>query len=426
MQPPAPRNRPARCSCTAEKQIVLIGASVRAAAQSASRAGFCVTGIDLFCDSDTEAACHQLFAVPGMSHSNAGDGDPDAFGPVGLERIIHACRGLPLVEVGGLRAGNLLSQRLSRLCPQLGPAADVRKQIGDVEFLREMAASSGMRFPRSHRRWPTTTAWHPPGRWLVKKRSSCGGLGVHWQDADSTIAADELLQQWVAGRSYGASLLSDGGDVVVLGACRSLFQRRGRLPFVYAGSFGPISLSPEVAHKLRRLGMQIVAATKLRGLFNVDYLLDREGNAWLIEINPRWSGSSEVIERRLVDRHALGVESSLFALSIQAIQGKNISLVSRQDLAESAETNPVFLKRIVFARADLCFRRSLLTQLSGLANGNDIHTAIHDVPREGTVIRQGEPMLTLISCFEHTAKNPMRKHQAVLRELHAAVERHLT
>lgn len=430
MQPPAPRNRPSRCSCTAENQIVLMGASVRAAAQSASRAGFCVTGIDLFCDSDTEAACHQLFAVPGLGHSkagfaNAGDGDPGAFGRVGLERVIHACRGVRLVEVGGLSAGNLLSQRLSSLCPQLGPTPQVRQQIGDVEFLRELAASTGMRFPRSsHRGWPATTARHAPGRWLVKRRFSCGGLGVHWQDADSIIAADELLQQWVAGRSYGATLLSNGDDVVLLGACRSLFRRRGRLPFVYAGSFGPTSLSPELTHTLRRLGKQIVAATKLRGLFNVDYLLDRQGNAWLIEINPRWSGSSELIERRLIDRQALGIESSLFALSIQAIQGNDISLLSRQDLAESAEGHPVFLKRIVFASSDVCFHRSLLTQLTVLTSGNDIHTAIHDVPREGTVIRQGEPLLTLISCFEHNAKNPMRKHRAVLRDIHAAVERH--
>ncbi len=412
MQPPASRNRESRCSCPAEKRIVLVGASVRAAAQSASRAGFCVTGIDLFGDRDTQAVCHQHFMVPKLGGGGS-QGDPGTFHRVDFDTIVDACEGVPVVEVGGLNAANLLFERLADLCPLLGAAADVRDQLNDVDFLRGLAAAAGMRFPRTLRRWSPQTV--SSGRWLIKKRCSCGGLGIRWYDVDQTTAADELLQQWAAGRSYGATLLASDDDVVLLGACRSLFTRRGRLPFVYAGSLGPITVSSKTASTLKRLGQQMIATTRLRGLFNVDYLLDRCGEAWLIEVNPRWSGSSELVERRLIDQHALAANNSLFELSIQAIQGAKVSL-----MASSAEQQPVYLKRIMFARSDCCFHHSVLTQFTGLAS--KFHAVIHDIPGDGTVVRQAEPMFTLISKIEPNEKNPMRKHRVLQREIHAVVE----
>jgi predicted ATP-grasp superfamily ATP-dependent carboligase len=334
---------------------------------------------------------------------------------------------------------------------------------------------------------------------LIKNRVSCGGLGIRWHCVDQTTAADQLLQQWVAGRSYGATMLACGDDVVLLGVCRSLFSRRGRLPFVYAGSFGPIPVSPETASTLRRLGQQIVATTNLRGLFNVDYLLDRSGDAWLLEINARWSGSSELVEQRLIDLHALGVKNSLFELSIQAIKGskdslwdcseitsashspagesslseergepspavqtsdppasgrvnqstsnevisqqfrsalrelsvgvlsdKNATPVARTMLSShqdpvSAEEQPVYLKRILFARSDVRFHQSVVRQLTELARG--YHAVIHDIPDDGTLIRQAEPMLTLIAKIKPHEKNPMRKQRVLQRDIHAAVKR---
>jgi predicted ATP-grasp superfamily ATP-dependent carboligase len=372
----------------------------------------------LFGDSDTQAACYQHFMAPDHG-SGASQGDPGTLHRVDFDTIRDACEGVPLVEVGGQNA-NLLTERLADLCPLLGPEADVRDQLNDVESLRELAASAGMRFPRTLHGWPPQTVT-PGGRWLIKKRRSCGGLGIRWYRLDQTTAADELLQQWVAGRSYGATMLASDDDVVLLGACRSLFTRRDGLPFVYAGSFGPIPVSSKTATTLRRLGQQLVATTRLRGLFNVDYLLDRCGESWLIEINPRWSGSSELVERRLIDQHVLAANNSLFELSIQAIQGAEVPLTSREESTTSPEEQPVYLKRIMFARSDVRFHHSVVRQFTG--QGSGFHAAIHDIPVDGTVVRKAEPMLTLISKIEPNAKNPMRKHRVLQREIHVAVER---
>ena len=116
MQPPAERNTaslegcpprreraPVQPRCTTgdgppRKQIVLLGASIRPAAQSARRAGLSVTGIDLFGDTDTVAACDRYLAIDAERNS---------------DEIFRACRGIPVIQVGGLHAHDWLTRRLS-------------------------------------------------------------------------------------------------------------------------------------------------------------------------------------------------------------------------------------------------------------------------------------------------------------------------
>ncbi len=42
------------------RSLLIVGNSVRYLAQSASRGGYAVTGVDLFADEDTQAACHTV------------------------------------------------------------------------------------------------------------------------------------------------------------------------------------------------------------------------------------------------------------------------------------------------------------------------------------------------------------------------------
>ncbi|MDA9859004.1 hypothetical protein N9D23_12860, partial [Rubripirellula sp.] len=75
--------------------LVLIGASVRAAAQSARRGGYRVIGIDLFGDTDTRELCDEFYLlspeIQQMTRPELGD------------RVLAAIRGLPILPVGGLR-----------------------------------------------------------------------------------------------------------------------------------------------------------------------------------------------------------------------------------------------------------------------------------------------------------------------------------
>ena len=69
-----------------------------------------------------------------------------------------------------------------------------------------------------------------------------------------------------------------------------------------------------------------------------------------------------------------------------------------------------YLKRIVFARRQLCFSRSDVTQLLGS------NESIHDIPADGTRIQTGEPICTVITRLG-TTKNPALRHRVLLRQI---------
>ncbi len=86
-------------------RLILVGASVRAAAQSAARAGFQVTGIDLFGDIDTVAACQNYVPLGKSTLSTVTDLHPDSATPVivagGLDRPSGADRRTSAPVPGG-------------------------------------------------------------------------------------------------------------------------------------------------------------------------------------------------------------------------------------------------------------------------------------------------------------------------------------
>ncbi len=392
-------------ACPEGKWIALWGASVRAAAESAKRAGFSVLGIDQFGDTDTLAACNRHIRITAETE---------------LEQLAGIRGGLPLLRVGGL-------SRLGWIVPRVAGertdaasliAATVAKQIGEPEYLRALAAAAGIEFPMTLGGEEFgTSARH--GRWLRKNRHSCGGLAVRWLDpaAAHKINSSECLQRWINGTPYGATLITNGDGVSLLGVCRMLFTRQSDRPFVYAGSLGPLSVPRMIAARLLRLGRELVAQSKFRGLFNVDFVVDRRGKPWLLEINPRWSSSSELIERGLIDRgrirdaHHAG--DSLVRRWIDALEGGEIRSLD-DGLAEKPQSRspcPVYLKRIIYARRTTRFDHTTATQLLW---GNE---SLHDIPADGHLVLAGQPICTLITKIDENENDPMRRHRVVVRSL---------
>lgn len=418
-------------------QIVLIGATVRAAGESASRAGFRVIGADLFNDSDTKAVCDLSLPIPTTNDA--------------LDRFCQICSGIDVVCVGDFFAesgsspsADQVFQRLSENSLVLGATVETRSTLRNFRFLRELAHSSGMKIPLTFTREDLgpehTTSEHTTSehttlerhkRWLIKRQHSSGGLGVRWmnlrnsssktnsQSVDFKLSDDEWLQQWVAGKPMGATFLSDGDRVLLLGACRSLFTRLGSSPFVYSGSCGPVELSGLVRGKLQKLGHELVSRTRLTGLFNVDFVVDPSGEAWLLEVNPRWSGSAELIERHFLDSQRLGSNQppprkSLLSVAVAIMRGE-VKCGSLSDL--STQSSPVgrpFLKRVVYAHRDFSFR------LDGLIDLLDPGESVHDLPTSGASIEKDAPVMTYIMDQKNTGS--IANYRTRLKSLRKVIE----
>ncbi len=440
-----PHNRPRR--------VVLVGASIRAAAESAQRAGFLVTGVDLFGDTDTRAACDQFFQIPpqqslpslgltkperlapaaGLAPSVVGSVMPmaNADGPRGNEcssglplpssdnhtlgAILKACSGAPVAFVGGLNGHQALIDQLSRVCDPVGPSQSVQSRLRDPARLVLIANAAGVRVPTTYDRnhGMKLPERSDRNRWLLKQPNSCGGLGVRWLtrtdwDPSGDFPGGGIISQWVPGRSFGISFLSDGASAKMIGACRSLFTRKGDCPFVYAGSLGPIGFGGTITEQLRRLGQAVVDSFQLQGLFNADVVIDSSNQIWLLEINPRWSGSTELIERSLGDGSNDDPGISLLGTVLDATP------LSRLPIKPNA-IGPVYWKRILYARET---KRFCLDDVRGDLGKNQ---SIHDIPGDGTLIRRGEPVLTLITAVDSRDRSVFRSYRTFRKRIECSL-----
>ena len=393
-------------------RVALIGASVRAAAESARLAGFEVTGLDQFGDEDTRSACQRYLSLDGEMLRRDDPASPieNSIARIGNE--------MPLISVGGLSG----SRRWLDSLPLLAPWPQQREAAEHVRVLDCLsAATAGTLFSipafssaavSSASDADFETDLDAGTRWLCKQLDSSGGLGTSWIGDGRTATRNQVMQEWVSGRPFGATLLSNGSEVVLLGVCRSRFTRKGRFPFVYCGSLGPVSISPRVEQGLIELAQRISLVTGLRGLFNLDFVADPAGPLWLLEINPRWSGSSELIERHLRVRRP---EISLFSLLMDGLNGCPLNRFVRDTPSVSGD-GPVFFKRIVFARRPVRFDRDAIERQ--LRAGE----TLHDIPCTGRLIRRGEPVCTLIRVLDGKQKDPMLRHRVLVDQLSGVVQ----
>lgn len=390
--------------------VVLVGASIRAAAESARRAGFSVTGLDLFGDADARRACDRYLPLSGdLSPSELVDRLPEA----------------PAVVVGGLGGtGRLLSLLKSRGSvlgsPQRWPASE-----RSLRQLREIARRSGVSVPSTCLGGPLPR--HPDGgRWLEKDVSSSGGSGVRWSGAgDRSISPHRWRQRWVAGRAYGATFLAAGRSAALLGVCRSSYTHQSGRPFTYAGSFGPVAVAQPVTSRLIRFGQAFAASGDVRGLFNVDVIADRAGQIWVLEINRRWSASCEVLEQALMPRGPGTSQQTLFQWHWQAITGGEIADRARQairrgePLEAGADAVPRVWKRIVYANRTGRFDPRRLNPVGATREAMEVRFA--DLPQPATRLRRGEPLLTVICRQDSRSSMSWQARREVIASAQLAV-----
>src|SRR5690606_22046574 len=68
------------------------------------------------------------------------------------------------------------------------------------------------------------------------------------------------------------------------------------LPFHWCGSIGPVTLDTRGEILARRTGTVLAHRFGLRGLFGCDFIVNAKGEPLLTEVNPRYTGSVEVLE----------------------------------------------------------------------------------------------------------------------------------
>lgn len=412
------------------EKLILIGASARAATQSARRAGLQPIAIDLFGDLDTRAAAHDFIDLRQVFGQVRVSGKEDPLSEFCDPRI-------PATMVGDFDGCTDLLAKLTR--PVIGNQRSHWSQVRDPQFLRDVARLSGVHFPTTFLTEPQDAQSRQ--RWLRKDVQASGGLGVSWnrdlslglrtkQSTPNHSPGNTIWQKWMPGKAYGASYIADGRQAAMLGVCRSRFHRCGHRPFVYLGSTsspntiwqnsGRRVVSKQTVSRLETLGERVAFEANLKCLFNVDVLVCND-QITLLEINPRWSSSMELLDRfaSLCSPTPVSLLGDAVRLSVEGCPLEDLACVGALTSPTRQTSSVVFDKRIVYARHD---GRVRLQKLTDIASSN---FSIADIPHDEEVIRKDEPITTLVSTFDRSKDRPvawLRKRKHTIRAIQDSLD----
>lgn len=261
--------------------LILVGASVRAAAFSAVRRGWRPWCADLFGDADLRRL-GPVRVIPRSAY------------PHGIPKIVaeEAPDGL-LQYTGGLENHPDVVAELARLRPLWGNPAQVLRRVRHplrlAEVLGDLYAPTTLRL-----------ADVPcDGAWLAKPLRGCGGRSIEAVTPRTRPRRGRYYQQRLAGISVSAVFLADAcNGCRLLGATRQLVGEPWLYakPFAYCGSVGPMPVNERLTRTLIEVGQRLHTAFGLIGYFGVDGILDQAGQYRVVEVNPRYTASVEVLE----------------------------------------------------------------------------------------------------------------------------------
>lgn len=410
MQAPTPRSTDRQNRNPAGNRVVLIGASVRAASEAAKRAGFHVVSVDFFGDSDTRAASDQWIDLKLLCQKISTGAPATSLVPTGevlfvgdasiphdvAEAIFWAHRKPGSVT----RVPCLSACRDPAFLDQICAAAALPIRVPEWQNITEVVAGQT----------PDNTSHEGSSvRRLVKPRATSGGIGIEWFEPGrvSQYPATAVVQRWIPGRVYGAVYLCGAGRADQLLVSRALTKRVRRrdpgssadrgYPFHYAGSFGPIELPRAVTSAIDRLARTAAESGGLVGLINLDFIVDPGGDIWLLEINPRWSASCELID--YLHRRD-GASWSVFEQHYRALGGSEFVA------APTLQNRCPVSKRIVYSSHQGVFQCNRLSGVARLPGDlttrknrsrDRVGTELHDVPVDGVQIEAGQPLMTVLS-----------------------------
>lgn len=385
----------------ARPPLVIVGASVRALAASARRAGWSVHAADLFADTDLAAVAAAAVRVPTR---------PDLRWPLGLPACLRGFPSAPWLYSGALENHPDLVERLARDRPLAGNDAARLRAVRDPARVARAAEAAGLAFPETR----SDPAGVPAdGSFLVKPRHGAGGRGIARWHGGPPPRGDRLWQRRVVGSSWSAGYLVDGRAGRLVSAGRQLLGRRwcGARGFTWCGAVDvPLdALEAPLRARLERLGPVLGGGFGLVGLVGVDFILDRAGLPHVLEVNPRPTASMELAER------ATG--RSTVALHLAAC---GVASPAAAEAAAPAARPGTWAKAVLFAEAALVVDAATAAALGDLARGwsapDGDWPALADVPAAGTRVAAGRPVVTVFAVADGAAVlRVLRRRAAAVR-----------
>jgi len=363
-QPPTTPSRP---------PLVILGASCRFAAESASRAGWGVHAADLFDDCDLATAAVASRRVASY--------------PDGLVAAAARFPQAPWCYTGALENHRHVIECVSAARLLAGNAVAEVCRVRDPATVAALARLAGLRFPDT---FATPHGLPTDGSFLRKPLASAGGRSISpWLTTPPHDVPGFVWQRRVAGDPVSAVFCLASVDSRLLGVSRQLVGTDWcrAAPFAYAGSVSVPRAGAFLAihDQFESLTTILAGHAGLRGVVGVDAIVNPSGRLVVIEVNPRPTASMELVDRRT--GRALAADH-LAACGI--VTGR----------CSPAPSGGRWAKGILRAASLIEIDDKLCDRLDGFNSAwshGDGWPAIADLPRSGTVVPSGAPCISLFA-----------------------------
>lgn len=385
------------------QNILVIGIDAAALATSAKMAGYNVFAADYFGDQDLKRACKDNLSIIAQKPGKSCKRLETNFSPNALlsltKKLLATHRIDAVLLASGLEDSFQPLAKLNDLIPIIGNNPKIIKKVRDkTQFFHELKKiaiphpeTALARNPDEGKRAAKDIGYPV----MVKPLAGFGGVGIRKvKDRDElgkvfpqvvSLSRGVLIQEFVSGMDASVSFLSSKKAAVVLTLSEQLLGIQGvgqKEPFGYCGNIVPASANEALMDMCRDTVQKIASHFSLTGSNGVDLVISKDGIPYVVEVNPRFHGTLECVER------ILGI--NLVNAHIKACVEGTLPL-----LVEGRPTTS-YVRLILYA-----LRRSITPRLTGIAEARDI-------PLPGVIIEEGEPLCSIV-VEEKTRSSALRK-----------------
>ncbi len=355
-------------------KILLLGVSVRAMAESAVAGGYQVVGLDAFGDLDLQTVC-ECYSLRRDYHYR--------FSAEGLYKASRELSFDSVVYTANLENHPNIIGRLAQNSLILGNPKEALKHVRNWSALFATLINAGFRTPETIF-WGDVRQPNPAYKWLIKPVHGGGGHQMAFWREGKRFGRGFMLQEYIPGFSCSASFVSNGIEAVVIGITEQLIGLPdfGGCDFNYCGNLLPLSLGEgstyelQILEQVQRIATLLTREFGLVGVNGIDFILTN-GQVCLLEVNPRYSSSMELIER--------AYQLSIFDVHVRAVSNGKLPDFELSSKAQPA--NGCYAKAILYADKD---SQAPETQAW-------IERGIRDVPHPGEKLLKGKPICTVLA-----------------------------
>ncbi|NVM02656.1 MAG: ATP-grasp domain-containing protein [Candidatus Helarchaeota archaeon] len=317
-------------------------------------------------------------------------------------------------KIDGILVGSGLDDRpdlwdkLNNLAPVFGNTPTVIKEVRNVLNLFKGAKKKKISCPFTHL-VSTLTEAKRIGKdinfpLVLKPLGGAGGVNIriaynidelkskYLEISQLTKNEQIYIQEFIEGQDVSSMVLSTGKESKILSINEQLIglkEANSPSSFTYCGNVIPLDTTEEATQNINESSTKLAQLFELQGINGIDFVL-KNGTPYLMEINPRFPGTFELVENI--------IETNLLKLHFDACLGnlpsKNLSY------------HKYGAKIVAFSAGNYT--------LPDLADLKDIY----DIPFPGTVANKGSPICT-VQIFGKNKKEVMEKALKIINDINA-------